>query len=115
MSTKLVGPLYQRQNPCQSGGVAVTVGTRVISPTVRRRKRKEPSYSPVFGVPVPAVDPNIDPLGTLPHANAPVPQPIPTAKGAIGAPKPKPPTVEELFQAMLGPERETTAGTVIRK
>lgn len=115
MSTKLVGPLYQRQNPAQSGGVAVTVGTHVISPFVRRKKKKDVSYSPVFGAPVPAVNDNPDPLGTLPHANAPAPQPIPTAKSAIGAPKPKPPTAEELLAAVLGPERQTTAGTVIRK
>lgn len=115
MSTKLVGPLYQRQNPCQSGGVAVTVGTRVISPFVKRKKRKEPSYSPVFGVPAAAVNANPDPLGTLPHANAPEPQPMPTAKSAIGAPKPKPLTTEEVLTAVLGPERETTVGTVVRK
>jgi|SRR5271166_5259114 len=115
---KLVGPLYQRQNPCQSGGVAVTVGTRVISPFVRRKRRH------ISSVTSPGQAPQVaqvgdggahEFLGTIPHANAPVPQPIPTPKNAIGAPKPKPPTVEELFVVTLGPERVTTAGTVIRK
>jgi hypothetical protein len=115
MSTKLVGPLYQLQNPAQSGGVAVTVGTRVVSPIVKRKKRIGPSYSPIFGPPVPAAPTEAEPFGTLPHVNAPVPGPIPTAKSAIGGPKPKPPSAEELLATALGPERETTVGKVIRK
>ncbi len=102
---KLVGPLYQRQNPCQSGGVAVTVGTHVVSPFVRRKKRggaQTPAQQTVASV-------------QAPNVNAPVPQPIPTPKSAIGAPKPKPPTVDELMTAVLGPKRETTVGNVIRK
>ena len=115
MSTKLVGPLYPIKNPAQSGGVAVTIGTRVVSPGVRRKKKKDISYSPVFGPQVPVVSGEAEPFGTLPHVNAPAPGPMPTAKSAIGAPKPKPPTAEELLAATLGPERVTTVGTVIRK
>jgi hypothetical protein len=111
---KLVGPLYQRQNPAQSGGVAVVVGTRVVSPFVRRKKARVPA------VPSASLTPQImsetgEPIGTVPHANAPTPAPIPTPKSAIGAPKPKPLSAEELLAATLGPQRETTVGKVIRK
>jgi hypothetical protein len=109
---KLVGPLYTRQNPAQSGGVAITVGTHVISPVVRRKK-KGSSKSPVFG-PVVAQEPSIV-LVRAPHVNAPAPGLLPTARGAIGPPKPKPLTMEELMTAVLGPERETTVGKVVRK
>src|SRR5271166_1957158 len=109
---KLVGPLYQRQNPCQSGGVAVTVGTRVVSPFVKRKKRTGPSQSPVFAQAAPP-GPNEAPI-PAPHVNAPAPQPIPTPKSAIGAPKEKK-TLESLLDGTLGPERQTTVGTVIRR
>lgn len=107
---KLVGPLYQRQNPCQSGGVAVTVGTHVISPVVRRKK-KVGSRSPVLG---PPQEPIVA-LVPAPHVNAPAPGLIPTPKSAIGAPKPKAPTMDELLTAVVGSERETTVGKVVRK
>jgi hypothetical protein len=116
---KLVGPLYQRQNPAQSGGVAVVVGTRVVSPFVKRKK-KHVSRSPISAEQVAVTNSaggieGHESLGTIPHANAPAPQLIPTAKSAIGAPKPKPLSAEELLAAALGPERKTTVGVVIRK
>lgn len=100
---KLVGPLYQRQNPCQSGGVAVVVGTRVVATTPRRRKRPQQPSQTI--------------MQQNPHVDAPGPAPIPTPKSAIGAPKPKPPaTLDEMLDIVLqGEERVTVTGTVVRK
>jgi hypothetical protein len=39
---QFVGPLYTRGVPAPKGGVPTTVGTRVISPVVRRRYRPSP-------------------------------------------------------------------------
>ncbi len=93
----------------------MTVGTRIVSPFVKRKKKRgSQSLISAEQVSASAVSAAQESLGTIPHANAPAPEPVPTPKSAISAPKEKV-TLETIMASALGPERTTTVGKVVRR